>query len=343
MKQVVIIGGGIAGMEAAAWLDHNGVQVTLLEQADKQGGKLLTWDKLFPTRRPTQEVLAFLQKSMSGQTNVVTNAQLAQIQRTKNGFLLSVQGREAIEADAVLIATGFDVFNARKKEEYGYGIYENVITSADLERLIAGGKPLVNPAGQVPQRIGFIHCVGSRDEKVGNEYCSRVCCVTAVKQSITVKERLPDAQVFCFYMDLRMFGRGYEKLYREAQEKHGVTFIRGRLSEACDDPQGRIIVKVEDTLRGLPLRMTVDLLVLMVGMVPSEGTTRVARMLDLARGSDGFIVPADEHTQNNKAQIPGVFLAGTCTGPKSIQGTIADARAACLQVLEYLKELRKGL
>lgn len=338
MKRAAIIGGGIAGMEAAAWLAHNGVQVTLLEQADRQGGKLLTWDKLFPTRRSTQDVLAFLQKSMNGQTSVVTGAQLEHIRQAENRFLLSVHGKETIEADALLIATGFDVFNAARKEEYGYGIYSSVITSADLERLVAAGKPLLNSGGPVPQRVGFVHCVGSRDEKVGNEYCSRVCCVTAVKQSITVKECLPEAQVFCFYMDLRMFGRGYEKLYREAQEKHGVTFIRGRVSEACDDPQGRIIVKVEDTLRGLPLKMTVDLLVLMVGMVPSEGTRSVARMLDLPRGSDGFILPADEHMQNNRSGIPGVFLAGTCTGPKSIQGTIADARAASLQVLEYLKQ-----
>jgi heterodisulfide reductase subunit A2 len=122
------------------------------------------------------------------------------------------------------------VFDATKKEEYGYGIYDNVITSADLEKLFLDSKLLVNPLGKTPKKIGLVHCVGSRDEKVGNVYCSKVCCVTAVKQAIEIKERLPESDVYCFYMDLRMYGMHFEALYKEAQEKYAVNFIRGRLS-----------------------------------------------------------------------------------------------------------------
>ena len=122
------------------------------------------------------------------------------------------------------------------------------------------------PAVDNPRRIGFVHCVGSRDEKVGNRYCSKVCCATAVKQACEIKQQFPDAVVYCFYMDLRMFGRGYEDMYLEAQKKYGVIFVRGRVSEVSEDKDGHLFVKAEDTLSGKPLRVTLDLLVLMAGM-----------------------------------------------------------------------------
>ena len=159
-----------------------------------------------------------------------------------------------LTADAILVTTGYDLFNASKKEEYGYGIYDNVITSAELEKLFSEGKSIVTSKGLPPKRVGFIHCVGSRDEKVGNKYCSKVCCVTAVKQAIELKERIPDVEAFCFYMDLRMYGMHFETLYRDSQEKYGVNFIRGRLSEACENIDGTILIKVEDTLAGRPLK-----------------------------------------------------------------------------------------
>ena len=189
----------------------------------------------------------------------------------------------------------------------------------------------------MPKRIGFIHCVGSRDEKVGNLYCSKVCCVTAVKQSTELKERYPDLEIFCFYMDMRMYGRGFEELYKESQEKYGVQFIRGRLSEACENKDGSILVKVEDTLAGRPLKMSVDLLVLMVGFVPSEGTRKIANMLNLNFDTDGFLKSIDEHTMTNVSNIPGVFLAGTCTGPRTITNTTTDARAAAAKVAGFLE------
>ncbi|NJO70443.1 MAG: CoB--CoM heterodisulfide reductase iron-sulfur subunit A family protein, partial [Bacteroidetes bacterium] len=104
--------------------------------------------------------------------------------------------------------------------------------------------------GKTPQRIGIVHCVGSRDEKAGNTYCSKVCCVTGVKQAIELKEQLPSSEIFNFYMDLRMYDRYFEDLYKEAQVKHHVQFIRGRLSEAFENPDGTVMIKIEDTLWG---------------------------------------------------------------------------------------------
>jgi heterodisulfide reductase subunit A2 len=336
-KKVVVIGGGIAGMEASAYLSGMGYPVTLLEKDEKIGGHLKKWERLFPTMRLGSEVLEFLTKGVSGNVEVVTNAEIKDIESEKGGFVVRLTDDRKFEGSALLVATGYDVFDARRKEEYGYKIYDNVLTSADLEECFLAGKPLVNAQGKTPKRIGIVHCVGSRDEKVNNPYCSKVCCVTGVKQAIEVKELLPEAEVFCFYMDLRMFGMRFEELYRRAQEQFGVQFIRGRLSESCENADGSIMIKVEDTLAGRPLKMNVDLLVLLVGFEPSKGTRQIGEMLKLELSPYQFLQMKDEHTMTNISSRPGVFLAGTCTSAKTITSTITDARAAAACIANYLE------
>jgi heterodisulfide reductase subunit A len=339
-KHVVVIGGGIAGMEASSYLTSLGHEVVLLEKDNKLGGHLLQWDRLFPNNRKGSEVLDFLHEGIKDTVKVFLNAEIIGVDRLGRQYRVKTKEGEVFEADAILLATGFEVFDAHRKEEYGYGIYDNVITSVDLEAMFSSSRKMVNAHGKVPQRIGFVHCVGSRDEKVGNIYCSKVCCVNAVKQSIEVKQKLPRAEVFCFYMDMRMFGIHFEELYKEAQEKYGISFIRGRLSEASEDIEGRIVLKVEDTLVGRPLKMSVDLLVLMVGFVPSTGSRKLGQMLGLNFDPTGFLAALDEHTHANQSNMPGVFLAGTCTSPKTINDTITDARSAAAQVSSYLNDHR---
>ncbi|PKM92515.1 MAG: FAD-dependent oxidoreductase [Euryarchaeota archaeon HGW-Euryarchaeota-1] len=338
-KKVVIIGGGIAGMESATYLSAMKYKVTILEKEDKIGGHLLKWESLFPTRRLGSEVVRFLSEGVDCEhVKVMNNVNIKGIEKTTDNPEFKINlGDEIISADAILITTGYDLFDARKKEEYGYGIYNNVITSADLEEIFLNNKEIKTASGKTPKRIGFISCVGSRDEKVGNLYCSQVCCITGVKQAVEIKEKLPNTEVFCFYMDLRMFGRYYEEEYIGAQEK-GVNFIRGRLSEACENLDESIVIKVEDTLTGSPLKMNVDILVLLIGFVPSEGTKNICKMLNLELGIDNFIKTKDEHTMTNVSNIRGVFLAGACTGPKCITNTITDARAAAAKVASFLKD-----
>lgn len=340
-KKVVVIGGGIAGMESSVFLSAMGYKVTLLEKKDKLGGHLLEWERLFPTRRLGAEVVRFLSNGIEGENvNVVLNADVRCIEKTDGGplrFKVSLGNGRILDADAILVATGYDLFDARRKEEYGYGIYDNVVTSADLEKVFLEGGMIRTSSGKTPKKIGFVHCVGSRDEKVNNLYCSQVCCITGVKQAVEVKERMPETEVFCFYMDLRMFGRYYEELYLESQEKYGVNFIRGRLSEAAEDQDGSVVIKVEDTLSGRPMKMNVDILVLLIGFVPSEGTKGIGKMLNIDFGVDGFLKTADEHTMTNVSNIPGVFLAGTCAGPKCITNTITDARAAAAKIGSFLE------
>ncbi len=334
-----IIGGGIAGMEAASCLSQFGKKVVLIEKTNHLGGHVSQWDKLFPNTRPSSEVMDFVKNNLPSAVEVKLNTTVIDIKKEKDTFVITLSNDEKIKVHALLITTGYDVFNAALKEEYGYGIYDNVITSVELEEWFKENKPILTKQGKEPSRIGFVHCVGSRDRKINNIYCSKVCCVTAVKQAIEVRQKLPFSEAYCFYMDLRMYGLSFEELYNESQEKYGVTFIRGRLSEAAETKDGKIIVKVEDTLLGRPMKMTMDLLVLMVGMTPSDGTSDMINRLHLDTNSSRFIATVDEHTQTNITSQKGVFVAGAASSPKSIDDTFADARAAALQVINYLNNL----
>jgi heterodisulfide reductase subunit A len=334
---VSVIGGGAAGMEAAGQLARAGYNVTLLEKDTDLGGHLKDWYHLFPDRRSSNEVVSYLSSMIDHENiTVLRNARIDSVTRSKNKILIKTISGGEIGADAIVVATGFDLFRSEKKEEYGYGIYDNVISSADLEKLFRSGG-LKLKSGEIPGRIGMVHCVGSRDEKSGNIYCSKLCCVTAVKQAMELREKLPRSKVFCFYMDMRMGGAHYEELYMEAQEKYSVNFIRGKVSEVGEAHNGSLVVKVEDTLAGRPLRLELDMLVLMAGMEMSEGGKELAANLGLETGSNRFFRSADNHYGSNLSNEEGIFYAGSCTAPMSIPETISHARAAVSEVMHYLK------
>lgn len=337
-KHVVVIGGGVAGLEAAGQLSKAGLEVSLVEKESMTGGHLNNWFKLFPDRRKSSEVKDYLNGiTLNHGINILTDTSIEKFDRNRNSFSIITSKGKELMADAVVVATGFDLFKSARKEEYGYSIYDNVITSADLEEMFRNDN-IVLSDGSVPEMIGIIHCVGSRDEKVGNFYCSKLCCVTAVKQAIEIREQLPDSKVFCFYMDMRMGGAFYEELYREAQEKWGVNFIRGKVSEASETIENRLLIKVEDTLAGRPLKMKLDMLVLMAGMEMSEGGKKIAGIGGLKTGENRFFHSPDNHTGSNRSNIEGVFYAGTCTAPMNITETISHARAAVVEVIDFLKD-----
>ena len=208
------------------------------------------------------------------------------------------------------------------------------VTNADIEGYFRTGR---DPRIDNPERIGIVHCVGSRDEKAGCRNCSKVCCATAVRQACELKAKFPKAKVYCFYMDLRMFGRGYEDLYLKAQKEYGVRFIRGRVSEVSEKIDKTLQVKAEDTLSSTPLKVSLDLLVLMAGMRPSKAGTKVAKMIRLDTGEDGYLSVADGFTGMQATSIPGLFVAGAATGPKTLPETLAEARAASALIHDYLK------
>lgn len=329
MKRVIIIGGGIAGMRSALRLAEAGLHPVLIERDAELGGKVRNWHALFPDFTQAAGVLDELRTAVARHgIEVHTGCTV----RRFDARSAELADGCRLEGDAAILASGFTLFDARIKEEYGYGLYEQVCTSADIERMLnEGGLPAA------PRRIAFLHCVGSRDEKVCQKHCSRVCCITGVKQAMELKKRYPEAEIFNFYMDIRMFGPGYEELYREAQLHSNIHFIRGRISEAAPTFDGRLQIKAEDTLTGRPLRMSVDLLVLLVGMRANADNAALAASAGLELAPSGFFAPRDPFLGNVRSAAEGIFLAGTATAPKTIGETLNEAIAAADAAAEYLK------
>lgn len=338
MAKVIIIGGGPAGCEAAHQLANQGIEVELVEKSNETGGNLNNWYQLFPDRKYAKDLNAILKEHLQHPNiRLHLGMEPKKIEKSKTGkFNVPLTDGSLLEGDSLLVATGFKIFDARRKEEYGYGIYENVLTSVELENMFYN-HAITTAGGNTPKRVGIIHCVGSRDEKVCNYHCSKLCCITGVKQAIEIRELLPEAEIFCFYMDMRMFGPGYEEMYREAQEKYNIKFIRGRLSEAAENMQKQLQIKVEDTLVGKPLRMTLDMMILLVGMESSEGTRQTAGELGLNLAPNGFILPQDPHYRNNFTNVEGVFVAGCGSAPMNLTDTLADARSAASCITAYVK------
>lgn len=335
-QNIVILGGGIAGMSAARELLRLGHTPIIVEQSDHLGGHVAMWHRLFPDMSDAGTIVRNLASEINA-ANIFLNTKVLFINRLGDIYNLKLSNGISIQAGAVLVATGFSLFEASRKEEYGYGVYDHVVTNGDLERWFNNGDDKRIGGGPL-KRIGFVHCVGSRDVKAGNSQCSKVCCVTAIKQAMEMKERYPDAEVYCFYMDLRLFGKKYEDFYINAQKDYGIHFIRGRVSEVGENIEGRVVVKAEDTLSGKPVKVTLDLLVLMSGMVCNPGISQIASPLHLEIDSDGFLRSADNICNIVRSGRKGVFYAGACTGTKTVPETVSEARAAALEMHLYLQE-----
>ena len=335
-KSVVVIGGGVSGMAAAGKLRGFGYDVVLIEKAQELGGNVKNWYKVFPDFTDASEIIAKLKGELDG-IRVVKGATVTSIIGSAPNFNVTISTGEEIDAAAILVATGFKPFDASLKEEYGYGIYDNSITSIELDAMLKHHS-VQTASRKTPKKVAMIHCVGSRDEKVNNNYCSRVCCTNTIKQAIEIKQQIPDCDIYCLYMDIRVFGRGYEELYRTSQEKYGIQFIRGRLSEANEKPDSRLLLRVEDTLIGKPMRLTVDMLVLMVGMV---GNSELSEVASLKVGCDRFYSTAHQQYSNNASSRRGIFLAGTATGPKAIVESITDGRSAAAEIAAFLSSIKQ--
>jgi heterodisulfide reductase subunit A2 len=241
---------------------------------------------------------------------------------------------EEIFFGAMVIATGYDEFEPKVKPELGYGRYKEILTGLQFERILNASGPTrgeIKINGKVPKSIVFIHCVGSRDETVGNPYCSRVCCMYIAKQAHLVKERLPDCKITVFYIDVRAFGKGFEEFYTRVKNE-GIIYRRGSPSEIYKKGD-KLIVRSEDTLLGEIVEEEADLVVLGTGLVPRKETLELAKKLKLSLSADNFLLEAHPKLRPVDSNIDGIYLCGCAQGPKDIPDSVASAKGAASSVI----------
>jgi heterodisulfide reductase subunit A len=244
----------------------------------------------------------------------------------------------------IILATGYELFDARRIEQFGYGRLANVFSSLEFERMVnsAGpteGEVVLRDGETVPESVAIIHCVGSRDKNY-NEYCSKVCCMYSLKFAHLVHERLPDAEVYNFYIDMRTPGKGYEEFYHRLLEE-GTHFVRGRVAEITDaarkpGEEGKLIVQAEDTLIGRQRRVPVDMVILSAGMEAQKDSEEVAQLFKLGCDFNGFFTERHPKLAPVATMTEGIFIAGACQGPKDIPDTVAQGAAAASQVASLI-------
>ena len=247
--------------------------------------------------------------------------------------------QETIKVGAIILATGYQTFDARKVPDYGYGVYPNVYTAPEVERLINASGPtggeVIMRDGRKPQSIGIIHCVGSRDENT-NRWCSRVCCMYSLKLAHLLKERT-GAEVYNFYIDMRAAGKAYEEFYHKLLEE-GVHMIRSRVAEVTDwamtpEEEGKLVMRAEDTLISFVRRVPVDMVVLSVGLVPHEDAQDVRRLFNISCSSEGWFLERHPKLAPVNTFTDGIFIAGACQAPKDIPDAVGQAGSAAAEAM----------
>jgi len=415
----VVVGGGIAGMQAALDLADQGHQVALVEREPSIGGKMITLSKVFPTLDCCSCITTPKMSAVAHHPNIhlYTYCDLQAVTETSEGYTVSVVqqpryvdvnactgcrkceyacpvtvpnkydrnlgGHHAvrvpfstavpqyavldmdncilcgkceqvcptkaidftqtaeefeIETTAIVMATGFELTNIDAKKEYGAGKFQNVIDPLMMERFLAPTGPygrVLRPGdGKEPASIAYVQCAGSRDQSLGIDYCSRVCCMYAIKQAMLIAGALPMADITIYYMDIRTFGKGYEQFYQNAQAM-GVEFIRGKVASIREDEEQNPVVKVELTEEGRIVERTHDMLVLSLGMVPDGGASQI---VNLPLGKDKFIDIPAPNAHPNVTTKPGIFATGTAMGPMDIVDSVITAGSVAASVSAYIHE-----
>jgi heterodisulfide reductase subunit A len=251
-----------------------------------------------------------------------------------------------LEVGNIIVATGYRLFDVSKIPQYGYGRLANVFTSLEFERMVnasgpTDGKIVLRDMETPPESVVIVHCVGSRDENY-NEYCSKVCCMYSLKFAHLVHERIPDAEVYNCYIDMRTPGKGYEAFYRRLLAE-GTHFIRGKVAEITNFPRspeeaGKLIVQVEDTLIGEQRRIPVDMVILSPAMEAQADSHEVTQLFKMGCDFDGFFIERHPKLDPVATMTEGILIAGACQGPKDIPDTVAQGAAAAARVAGLINQ-----
>ena len=372
-KRVLVIGGGVAGIQAALDCADAGLDVLLVERESHIGGKMAKLDKTFPTVDCSSCILGpkMVDVAQHPKITLMAASEVTNVSGYVGNFTVTVK-KKATYVDwskctgcgacptgainyemkdeevtetvgAIVAATGYDLMDWTVYGEYGAGQYPDVITSLQYERIMSASGPtgghIKRPSdGKEPKSVVFIQCVGSRDKSIGRPYCSGFCCMYTAKQAVLTKDHIPDSQSYVFYMDIRSNAKLYDEFTRRAVEEYGTQYIRGRVSAIQPDGHGQYIVRGADTLLGKPVEVKADMVVLAVGIEGSKGANKLAETLHISYDGFGFFMESHCKLRPVETNTAGVFLAGVAQGPKDIPSSVAQGSGAAAKVIGLLSK-----
>ncbi|MFC1733521.1 CoB--CoM heterodisulfide reductase iron-sulfur subunit A family protein [candidate division KSB1 bacterium] len=339
----MIIGGGIAGLSAALEIANAGKKVYLIEKQDHLGGHTFNVDLTFPYMYSAQAMIKSKIKQVEEHKNIelFMNTQIDEIFGYVGNFEATIKNEKGKEVELkfgnVIVATGLRPFDASLVENYGYGKLPNVVTSIEFEKMLLDGA-IIDKGGKEPKNVAIIHCVGSRNSDY-SEYCSRTCCLSALKYSNQVRSALPDTNIYHLYADMRTFGKGCEELYTLTAKKDVMFMMFDQrddlpvIKKAENEVDIDMLIEVNEKLSGEKLEVPADLVVLMVGMKAHENAKDIAHAVGVSMCGNEFYIEKHPKLDPVATTTDGVYVVGSCQAPKDITDSIAQACAAASRVL----------
>ncbi len=330
MPTALVIGGGISGMTSALCLAGQGFKVYLVERKPELGGMLKKIYRLYPTGEEASRVIGDYVNAVMGHKNIVvlTSANIKDVKGYIGNFEVTVlkEGEEIkLKIGTIIVATGAIEF--KPVGLYGYGRYDRVLTQVELEEILKGGKSAIDKRFFKLQRVVMIQCVGSREERPPRAYCSRICCMVAIKNAMIIKEWYPDSDVYVVYQDMQTYGKEYEEYHRRAREA-GIRFVsytKGSPPEVTALPNGRLKVVVYHALLGIRRELDCDLVVLSTPLIPYEDAKELSKMLKVPLGQDGFFFEAHVKLRPIDFATDGIYVCGTAHSPKDVGESVSQA------------------
>jgi heterodisulfide reductase subunit A len=339
---VLIVGAGPAGLAAAHSLATVGKQCILVEKEDRLGGApiLSGYAKLVPSGEWAKDALGGMVKRVEDDSSVQieTGATVTSFDGEPGNFNVELSNGKSLTAEAAIMCSGFTHFDSVNKPEWGFGTFEDVVTTTQVEQMISSGKGVRCPSDdRKPKRVAILLCVGSRDRQIGREWCSKICCTVSSNLAMEIREELPDCHVYIYYMDIRTYGLYETQYYWRSQEEFKVKYIKARIAEVTSDGE-KLIVKGEDTLVKRPITIPFDMVVHAIGMDPNVDNPQLAETFGIDLEPHGFVGSANNYGSMGETSRPGVFVAGAAAGPETIDDSIAQGHAAAMAVLSSIND-----
>lgn len=333
-KPVLLVGAGPSGLAAAHALAEVGQRAILVEKEARLGGApiLSGYAKLVPSGEWAKDAIGGMVSNVEGNDLVTVHkgCTVSEFAGEPGNFRATLSNGATVDAGAAILCTGFTHFDSVNKPEWGFGTFPDVVTTTQVEQMISSGQGVRCPSdGRKPQRVAILLCVGSRDRQIGREWCSKICCTVSCNIAMEIREELPDCHVYIYYMDIRTYGLYETTYYWKSQEEYKVKYIKARIAEVTSDGH-KLIVKGEDTLVKRPITIPFDMVVHAIGMDPNVDNKTIARTFGIELEQHGYIGKGSSYSALGETTRPGVFVAGSATGPETIDDSIAQGKAAAM-------------